>query len=639
MLGGTVSPMIRLVARPRPGRTMSAPLLLALLLSVAAAGARQVEPYIPAGNSSGHSGGVPGGVPGGGAPAPAPAPGGAPAGPTGENAGEAVGAASAGATGPAPAPAPVPAPAPAPAAAPAAVPAPTPAPSTAPAPAPAPAPAAAPPAPASPDVTAVPQAPTTGSGPPPPTTTSPPSVAASEPVEAEQSVCVHVGEEHCPPAGELCRCKLITGTSTVICCDVNTQLQLKESLNCQGLVGVNITALHARNITLHSLDVSVLHLTKLHLPELESLAITDGHITELKGLLDAQNLACLNLSSNSLADVSENTSSHLYSLTNLDLSGNDLKHVLKLHADVTHFKLDISGNNNLNCDSIKELMKSMKNLQFSHDNNTYCLNPSSFHWFNSTEKVPLASVVMLTKLEEECPRGETEPCQCRAVRLDMVLGKPPTFSVEVDCSNRRLTKLPLTLPKNTVSLNVSNNNISNLEELSMNSAYKDIQQFYADDNQITSISALEGSTFIGNFHTLSVRNNNISSLPIYILSNAFDLNLRTVRLGLNHLKCDCSTAQTTKMWLNANYRDIPDYNEVLCENMRERVFELDQNKVCTVPSDWTEYVYYLVAAEVLLLILLVSKVSYDYWVFKTAGYLPWPASKMPKLPCDWVFES
>ncbi|XP_026277562.1 protein halfway [Frankliniella occidentalis] len=572
---------------------MSAVLVLVLLLLVGS-NARQVEPYVPSGAADGAPVAAPNGVPND-----------APGGATGESVGAPVGAATS-------APSPIPVPPPAPVS-------------------------------PSPNVTAatappIPQT-ATGSGPPPMTT--PPSMVVTEPEDVEPSPCVHVGEEHCPPPGELCRCKLIPGTATVICCDVTTQLQLKESLNCQGLVGVNITALHARNITLHSLDVGVLHLTKLHLPQLESLAITDGHITELKGLLDAKNLACLNLSSNSLIDVSENTSAYLHSLTNLDLSGNDLKHVLTLHADVPQFELDISGNNNLSCDSIKELMKYMKNLQFSHDNNTYCLNPSSFHWFNSTEKVPLASVVLLNKLEQECPRGETEPCICKAVRLDMVPGKPPTFSVQVDCSNRRLTKLPLILPKNTVSLNVSYNNISNLEALSMNAAYKDIREFYADDNQITSINALEGSTFIVSFLTLSLRNNNISILPTYILSNVFDLNwtARTVRLGLNHLKCDCSTAQTIKMWLNANYKHIPDYNEVLCENMRERVFELDQNKVCTVPSDWTEYVYYLVAAEVLLLILLISKVSYDYWVFKTAGYLPWPASKMPKLPCDWVFES
>lgn len=456
----------------------------------------------------------------------------------------------------------------------------------------------------------------------------------------EQPACVHVPEELCPPANELCRCLLVNGTTTAICCNITTVLQLKESLNCQ-ILGSNITALHARNITLHSLDVSVLNLTKLHLPQLESLSITNGHIVELKGNLEARNLACLNLSSNSLINVSDNTFASLNSLQNLDLSGNDLQQLAHFNSSVPEFKLDVSGNIKLPCDSILDLMKHMRNLQFRHDNNTYCLTSRSFHWFNSTERIPLSSVNVLNKLEKECPRGESEPCVCRTVRLDMIHGKPPTFSFSVDCSNKRLTKLPASLPQNTISLNVSSNNISDLQELSINSNYETIREFFADDNQVTSITALEGSTFIEHFIILSLRSNNITSLPTYMLSNVFNRNWdeKIVRLGLNRFMCDCSTAQSIKMWLNANYKHIPDYNEVLCENMREKVFELDQNKVCTVQSDWTDYVYYLVAAEVILLILLISKVSYDYWVFKTAGYLPWPASKMPKLPCDWVFES
>lgn len=107
--------------------------------------------------------------------------------------------------------------------------------------------------------------------------------------------------------------------------------------------GANITGLHARNITLASLDVSVLNLTRLHLPHLESLAITDGHISDLHGHLDAKNLACFNLSSNNMVSLSEETFSSLHSLENLDLSGNDLKHVINFKTNVPELKMDISG--------------------------------------------------------------------------------------------------------------------------------------------------------------------------------------------------------------------------------------------------------------------------------------------------------
>lgn len=64
------------------------------------------------------------------------------------------------------------------------------------------------------------------------------------------------------------------------------------------------------------------------------------------------------------------------------------------------------------------------------------------------------------QLEQECPQDGTEPCYCTNFRLDIVAGKQPTFSVGVDCSNRRLTSLPPKLPTNTISLNVSSNNVS-----------------------------------------------------------------------------------------------------------------------------------------------------------------------------------
>lgn len=106
-------------------------------------------------------------------------------------------------------------------------------------------------------------------------------------------------------------------------------------------LGSNVTALHARNFTMHSLDVSLFNLTKLKLGQ---LAITDGHITELRGTLDMVNLTCLNLSGNSLINMSENMFSSLNVIENLDLSGNDLKEIVHINTTAEVFKLDISGN-------------------------------------------------------------------------------------------------------------------------------------------------------------------------------------------------------------------------------------------------------------------------------------------------------
>lgn len=130
-------------------------------------------------------------------------------------------------------------------------------------------------------------------------------------------------------------------------------------------------------------------------------------------------------------------------------------------------------------------------------------------------------------------------------------------------------------------------------------------------------------------------------LETYLLSNIkFDRNYnpRYLKLGLNNLHCDCNTAKDLKVWLMTKQNHIPDYDEIRCDNMDFKVLELNPSKLCQSHQDWTDYISYIITAEVLLLVGLIAKVFYDYWVFKTAGYLPWPASKMPKLPCDWLCE-
>lgn len=76
----------------------------------------------------------------------------------------------------------------------------------------------------------------------------------------------------------------------------------------------------------------------------------------------------------------------------------------------------------------------------------------------------------------------------------------------------------------------------------------------------------------------------------------------------------------------------------MCENIPGKLIDLAESKVCPQTKDCTDYIYYVIAIEVILLFGLIAKVFYDYWVYKTAGYLPWPASEMPKLPCDWLCE-
>ncbi|XP_015122047.1 protein halfway [Diachasma alloeum] len=458
--------------------------------------------------------------------------------------------------------------------------------------------------------------------------------------------CFYQSQMECPEVvkSDDCPCKripILSHTSNdenaVYCCNLSAK-SFEFGLACANFPS-NVSYIHIRNATLDVFNVSEVKWRRL-----KSLAITDGRINRIKGqFLMMTPTQCLNLSNNGLIEIENNSFTRLAQLTSLDLSYNNVTHLPALNTmHGREFWIDISGTNTLMCHDVYQSINKTgeKQIHFNRENETLCSASKTWHWFNTTEQVPLKQVRYLSQLQTECPKGDNWQCQCNFRRMDIVEGKSPTLAVNVDCTGMQLTELPDRLPRNTIALNVSYNNITVLDYLSTNHWYEDLREFYADYNNISSINKLEGSKFLDNYAFLSLRYNKIKSLPTYILSlNGPDKNYalsKAVKLGGNALHCDCNTAKHLKGWLQAR---ILDADEVLCEKIKERVTELDASKMCVYPGDWTDYIYYIIATEVLLLISLVAKVSYDYWVFKTAGYLPWPANKMPKLPCDWLCET
>ncbi|XP_012272897.1 protein halfway isoform X2 [Orussus abietinus] len=453
--------------------------------------------------------------------------------------------------------------------------------------------------------------------------------------------CFHREPTECPTSEE-CPCKRIVVSddspeaNAVFCCNLDNNT-FESGLACANFPA-NVTYIHIRNATIDSVNVSEVRWRRL-----KSLAVTDGRVNRVKGqFLMMTPIHCLNLSNNALVEVENKSFTRLSLLTTLDLSFNNITHLPALNTmNTREFWLDISGTNTLWCHDIYQYINKTgeKQINFNRENETVCSASKTWHWFNTTEQVPLKQVRYLSLLQTECPKSEAWQCQCNFRRLDIVEGKPPTLAVNVDCSGIQLTELPEKLPRNTIALNVSYNNITILDEMSTNPCYEDIREFYADYNNISSINKLEGSKFLDNYALLSLRFNKIKTLPTYILAPNAHKNFvssRLVKLGGNKLHCDCNTAKFLKVWLQTR---ILDYDEVLCENAKEKVMDLEPSKMCVYPGDWTDYIYYIIGTEVILLVSLIAKVSYDYWVFKTAGYLPWPANKMPKLPCDWLCET
>ncbi|XP_027836855.2 protein halfway isoform X1 [Aphis gossypii] len=451
--------------------------------------------------------------------------------------------------------------------------------------------------------------------------------------------CYNQPAESCPLQNK-CKC-VKTGESALFCCQIQSNEDLIKNFECSGAKLSTITALHIYNMTADNFNFGKF---SPELSRLISFSITNSYINRLLGRLEYMHqITCLNLSNNAFGTEWQDPLAleNLKMLAMLDFSNVNISSLPTIKSQVPMFWLDVSNNIKIHCSSLLELMERSRNakykLYFKKYNETFCMSSLSFHWFNSTEKVALNQVEIINKLYEDCPLN----CSCKWHGIEMVQETKTLHTVEVDCSNKQLSSLPENLPENTVLLNVTNNNITNIDLLVSDQTYKTLRFFYADENKISNLLSLEGSTFIENYAVLSLKLNQLKTLPMYILQNSFTrFEGHIVNLGGNELQCDCSTAKSLKIWLLTNHIHIPDYNEILCSNMQHKlkVIDLDQKLVCIKKADWTHYMYYVIAAELSVLLLLIGKVSYDYWVFKTAGYLPWPASKMPKLPCDWIFE-
>ncbi|XP_019866753.2 protein halfway isoform X2 [Aethina tumida] len=432
---------------------------------------------------------------------------------------------------------------------------------------------------------------------------------------------------HCPSVNEL-RCRKLKCPGAVLCCDV-TNFQMVEGVGISKNNLTLVTALHIRNATLDALN-----LTSSLWKSLEFLSITDGRIKTVIGEFGKQtHITCLNLSSNGINEFIGSPLTNLNKLKFLDLSRNNLTGIplFKTEGNIT---LDISGIPYMECSNISTALE-RNQLNFINGNKTFCRTSKQYEWFRTIENLTLASCIENHKISKMCIAN----CTCRPLRMEILPDKPVSISVNVNCSGKQFLSLPTPLPLHTVSLDVSNNNITSLNEIS-HPSYQHVRKFYADNNQIRSIQPLEGANL--GLRLLSLRNNCIRTLETYVLDNLEPDRQpsHSVFLSGNNLYCDCNTAKDLTVWLLTKKSYVVDDADILCDNLKNvRVKELNSAKLCiNNEKDWTDYIYYIITVEVAMLVGLIAKVSYDYWVFKTAGYLPWPASKMPKLPCDWLCE-
>ncbi|XP_058127454.1 protein halfway [Anopheles ziemanni] len=464
-----------------------------------------------------------------------------------------------------------------------------------------------------------------GAQPVAPTTSTPPAVPAPMPVIE----CYYAPPELCAERRGDCECNIDPAVpGALYCCNVT---DINKAIGCVASEMSNWKYLHIRNVTMRELALNV---SNRYIKTLLSLSITDGAIQRISNSFARfSSPVCLNVSNNNISEIEQRAFRELRSLTMLDLSYNNLS-TIPLTSGLQKFRLDIRGNVGMLCKSLLESLKG--GVKFKDPESTFCLTNRTFNWFNSTDSLPLHQLEMIQRVQDECP----EKCTCELDRLNFDLNNTErkTITTRVACTGLGLTKFPDRLPAGTVTLNISNNNITSLEALN-HPPYQSLLRLHADDNQISSLSELEGMDFVSRFTLFSIRRNKLKTVQSYIFAKSLDLGSYIFLEG-NPMSCDCNAAKGFKNWLLSRKAQVPDHEYIFCEGNTNlpQLVTIQESKLCQSQHDWTDYIYYLIATEVLLLIALVCKVSYDYWVFKSAGYLPWPANKMPKLPCDCLCE-
>lgn len=410
-------------------------------------------------------------------------------------------------------------------------------------------------------------------------------------------------------------------TDTLICCNV-TDLD-KALQNFKNRMWTNI---HIHNLTAQKLDLN----TPLF-KQAQSVAVTNGNIKKIVNAFSRMSYPkCLNFSNNSIFEI-ENQSAFSQSrgLRMLDLSYNNLT---KLPNVVNNITVDLRGNLNISCKLMQDTLNSTIGIQFVEPNQTFCLANKTYNWFSSTESISLRSLKRKLQLDNDCPKIEVDgvvvKCNCTPERMHYNELNSLHFNAKVNCSGMGLTRLPSKLPENTIILDVSNNKISSLLELRDDPTYVSLITLHADNNLISKMLEFEGTPFLENFLFLFLRGNKINKIPIYLLNNAISkTGDKFIYLADNRLICDCNLMQVTKFFLLTNANHFPDYQNIVCDNYPEKISELDVSKLCqSQDHDFVFYIYYIIALEIFLLVALILKVSYDYWVFKTTGFLPCPAS-------------
>eukprot|EP00094_Tigriopus_californicus_P008966 TCALIF_08641-PA protein Name:"Similar to hfw Protein halfway (Drosophila pseudoobscura pseudoobscura)" AED:0.11 eAED:0.11 QI:0/0.85/0.87/0.87/0.42/0.62/8/66/414 len=268
--------------------------------------------------------------------------------------------------------------------------------------------------------------------------------------------------------------------------------------------------------------------------------------------------------------------------------------------------------------------------QFQDVSSTFCAKHEHNQWSQIVATQPssrVSNATLIDYLHSFHQMDRTCPSECVCEIFSIV----PPFKIRVDCSNLNLTELPQVVPDNTQILNVEHNQISSLSALRTNSLYQHLSKLHAANNEILTLSDLQGSPLLANKPTtIDMRGNLLTDFDLFVLEPT----LRSVKsvhfdalnfmFGNNPWDCGCDSLKETQDFIYAYGSYIRDAQQMACgKSGAPKIVSARYLELCT--PHHVDYLLWITILEAILLLLVCSKLIYDIVQYRRTGQLPWLA--------------
>ncbi|XP_054706574.1 protein halfway-like [Uloborus diversus] len=374
--------------------------------------------------------------------------------------------------------------------------------------------------------------------------------------------------------------------------------------------------------SLEFLDLSHNHLTAVDniwmtdLINLKILLLNNNNISFIDSF-HLLHLEKLDLSYNSLTTIPNVAFYRLKNLKFLSLAMNELKTLNEsvFKGNVMLEKVNLTGNLWV-CDrKLLPLNDWLKKYE-AYKEGALCIEPPDLH--NYTVQQGLEILYLGLKIAESPICNETM-CNCTISKDKLV--------ITVDCSNKGFVRLPEIVPYKTKVLNLYNNNIKSLTTDHIDAVlWSDVSFLYLNNNVIDSLKGLEGTWLLRNLVALHLSNNQLTEIPIHILEQFRGGLLDELYLSGNPWNCDCNTVRF-QTWLQDNYRSVRNFDGICCSPdsglySNQPIYRLKKSQLCPQQVQLVNYLDILNTLMAIAILVIIIKLSYDYWLQKRTGKLP-----------------